>query len=451
MKRKSPEVSKNLEKTGISLPSIHEFSQPMLQALADHLRIDRGVLASEDQIQTAWTNLPQLLTAIPAERRDEGMMRMCVAVAAGLFDAAVNYVWNAAVVELRGKIRRFGINNIPQILDREFDEERLMDLRDAELLDLCLKLNLISEPGHFMLNQCREIRNNFSAAHPAVGKLDEYEFIAFLNRCGQHALREDHNTTGVDIKALVVTLNANRFSEEQHQHWKDQIANTFDAQRQAIFVMLHGLYCDATKEEHARVNAVTIAKHFSAEFSPQNKSALINQHDRYRRDGKQEKIKASRIFFRDIGQIGLLSESERHSMVSSACKNLIGAHNAMNNFYNEPPFAEHLAQLATGHQVPETVRLEFVESVVTCVVGNEYGTSHAAEPSYRRIIGGMSPKEIEILLSLPKSNTLVGWRIENVKRCKRKFGQAVALINSESIPTSCKPAYKAWVKSDSQG
>ena len=441
-------MGKNVVETNVSLPAIHEFTQPMLQALADHLNIDRGVLASEDQVQIAWDNLPRLLTAIPAERRDEGMMRMCVAVAAGLFDAAVNYVWNAAVVELRGKIRRFGINSIPQILDKEFDEEKLMELRDAELLNLCLKLNLISESGHFMLNQCREIRNNFSAAHPAVGKLDEYEFIAFLNRCGQHALREDHNTTGVDIKALIVTLNASGFSEEQYQHWNEQIANTFDAQRLTIFVMLHGLYCDPAKEEHARINAVTIAKYFSGEFSPQDKSALINQHDRYRRDGKAERIKASRIFFRDIGQIALLSKSERHSIVSSACKNLIGAHKAMDNFYNEPPFAEKLAQLAIGHQVPESVRHEFVESVVTCAVGNEWGTSHAADPFYKRIIVGMSPKEIEILLSLPASESLVGWRIEKVKRCKRKFKQQVALINSESVPTSCKPAYEAWMKFD---
>ena len=87
---------------------------------------------------------------------------MCVAVATGLFDSAVNYIWNSAVTELREKVKRFGIAVIPKIIDRDFDETKLFDLKDAELLDLCLKLNLISEEGYFMLNQCRDIRNGLA-------------------------------------------------------------------------------------------------------------------------------------------------------------------------------------------------------------------------------------------------------------------------------------------------
>ncbi|MGQ7792982.1 hypothetical protein ACUN0C_11285 [Faunimonas sp. B44] len=94
---------------------------------------------------------------------------MCVAVASGLFNAAINYVWNAAVVELRDKVRRFGINVVPQVLDdKSLDEETLLDLKDAELLDLCRKLNLIGDDDFFFLDQCRATRNSFSVAHPAA-------------------------------------------------------------------------------------------------------------------------------------------------------------------------------------------------------------------------------------------------------------------------------------------
>lgn len=145
----------------VQLPAISGFSGPMLDALTSALGVERDVLASDQQIANAWGNLPQLLGQVPPALRDEGLMRMCVAVASGLFDSALNYAWNAAVLQLRQKVRSFGISIVPQIIDKDFDEAKLLDLRDSELLDLCLKLNLITETGFFMLNQCRDVRNNF--------------------------------------------------------------------------------------------------------------------------------------------------------------------------------------------------------------------------------------------------------------------------------------------------
>ena len=430
----------------VTLPAVGGFTAPMLQALTDALGINRNVLATDAQIQNAWQNLPQLLNSIPPEKRDEGIMRMCVAVASGLFDSAVNYVWNAAIIELREKVRKFGINIIPQIIDKDFDEEKLMDMQDSELLSLCLKLNLISETGFFMLDQCRDIRNNFSAAHPAVGTLDEYEFISFLNRCSRHALSEDQNTTAVDIKEFINAINAGSFTPEQLGIWCERIAQTFDAQRETIIKMLHGIYCDPSKEEHARVTAITVCGQFVATFNPGIVSELVNQHQRYQAKGEQERFKASQAFFENLSQVGLLSETERHAMISSACKNLMGVHNAMNNFYNERPFAERLANLSVGHQIPETVRNEFVETVVTCSVGNEYGTANSADLYYQNVIQGFSPREIEIMLSLPDQKSVVGNRMRYASRCKKKFIQIVGLLKAESIPTKVKSTYEKWLQ-----
>ena len=439
------EMTNTLTPREVSLPALNQSTNPLLDSLTNAIGIDREVLASETQIGTAWQNLPQLLTEIPPEKRDEGIMRMCVAVASGLFDAAVNYAWNAVIVELRRKIRMFGINIIPQIIDGDFDESKLLDLQDSDLLSLCLKLNLISETGYFMLSQCRDIRNNFSVAHPAVGTLDEFEFLNFLSRCSRHALCDESNTEAVDIKALMQALNSAGFSDEQYQIWNDRIGRTFDAQREAIFGMLHGLYCDPAKEEHARVNAITICR-FTEAFSPEIISTLVNQHQRYQASGDQARYRASQAFFQNIGKLGLLSEMERHAIISAACKNLINVHGAMNNFYNEPPFADRLASLAMGHQIPETVRSEFVTTVVTCSVGNQYGTSRAADICYRNMIAGMSPMEIGILLSLPNTDTLVASRLKDAERCKRKYGQIVRLLDASSIPTRSHTVYEHWIQ-----
>ena len=97
---------------------------------------------------------------------------MCVAVSTGLFDSAINYIWNATILHLRDRVREFGLPVVGQIQQQDFEEAHLLDLQDSELLDLCLKLNLITEDGFFFLDQCRDMRNNFSAAHPSIGKIN---------------------------------------------------------------------------------------------------------------------------------------------------------------------------------------------------------------------------------------------------------------------------------------
>src|SRR5688572_13737206 len=183
----------------LNLPVLHEESLPMLTALASVLGVPRDALASDDQVRGAWAGLPRVLAKIPPELRTEQHVRMCVAVAAGLFDAAVNYAWNSAVVELRRKVRDFGVHVVPQITQKPFDEKVLDEMKDSDLLSLCLALNLIDEDGFFFLDQCRNIRNNFSSAHPPMGNLDEYEFLSFLNRCAKYALSSTTNPRGVDI------------------------------------------------------------------------------------------------------------------------------------------------------------------------------------------------------------------------------------------------------------
>lgn len=251
----------------VKLPDVSPLASLLLEQLTAALGVPRDVVATDDQIDQAWSQLPRLIKRIPPELRDERIVKMCVAVASGLFDAAINYVWNAAVVELRQKVCRFGIAVVPQVLDdKSFDEDSLLDLKDAELLELCLKLNLIGDDDFFFLDQCRATRNSFSVAHPAEGIVDEDEFLAFLSRCQKHALSSAHNPKGVDTKALLVAIKASRFKKEQRQEWERRIRETYDVQREMIFVMLHGLYCDPASSEEARLNALSICETFGEEL-----------------------------------------------------------------------------------------------------------------------------------------------------------------------------------------
>lgn len=117
----------------------------------------------------------------------------------------------------------------------------------------------------------------------------------------------------------------------------------------------------------------------------------------------------------------------------------------MDNFYNERPFAERLQQISSGQQIPETVRNEFVEAVVMCSVGSRYGTANSADPFYQKMISDFSPREVQVMLSLPNTHSVVASRISLYPRCRKKFQELVALIQPSSVPNTLKAVYEGWL------
>jgi len=430
--------------SGPNLPAITSSTLPALIEITEALGVPRTVLASDEEIQYAWRDIPRELSRIPPELRSELLARMCVAVATGLFDGAINYAWNASIVQLRNRVRSFGLNVVSQILGKPFDETILSELKDAELLSLSLQLNLISEEGFFFLDQCRDVRNNFSAAHPNMGLVDDRELITFLSRCAKYALSTTVNPRGVDINAFIAAVKGGRFTQAQLDTWLERLDSTHDAQRELLFGTLHGIYCDPGSSEESRINALLICQSSSKDFSPKTISDLIDRHYEYQAKGDTPRHTASQQYFENLGFLSLLNETERHAVLSAACKKMMSVHMAYDNFYNEPPFAQRLLELAPQSEMPESAKPEFVLTVLSCYIGNRYGVSRAAVPYYERMIRSFTPREIAIFLKLPGNRTILSQRISSYQKCNSRFRLAVQLLDPQSIPNVVKAEYKKW-------
>jgi len=429
----------------VTLPQVTDVTASIVEQLTTALGVPREILASDDDINQAWRELPVVLNKIPPQLRDPLLARMCVAASVGLLDSAINYAWNAAMIELRNKVRNFGIHIVPQITNKDFDEKTLVDMQDSELLALCLSLNLITEEGYFMLDQCRDVRNNFSAAHPPMGTVDALEFLSFLNRCAKFALNNLQNPRGVHFDTFMKAVKGDRFDQPQLAEWVHRLRDTHDAQRELLITHLHGIYCDSQVGEVARLNALDLAYNFAKELSAKTKSELITRHSGYNAEGKRDRHIASQEFFTKLGLLGLLTDMERHTIISAACKRLVGVHQAWDNFHNEPPFAARLYELTGQVAVPDTAKEEFVDAVVTCSVGNAYGTSHGADSYYSEMIRRFSPKEVNTLFSLLDKQTILRVRVHAYQRCRLKMKTVMALIDEKTVPITHKKAYKEWI------
>lgn len=423
-----------------SLPALPNQTLPAISELTKALGIPRDVLASDEEIEYAWRDLPRELKNIPEERRDELIARMCVAVSTGLFDGAINYIWNAAILNLRDKVRNFGLPVVAQILQQDFEEKHLLELQDSRLIELCLKLNLIDEDGFFFLDQCRSVRNNFSAAHPTIGNLNDREFVTFVNRCVKYALGDSSSPKGVDIGSFISALKGARFTDGQLKVWVQRLRETHDAQRQILVGMVHGIYCDPATGEETRLNCIDICTALKDSFTNEIRSEIVTRHSEYLAEGDEKRHTASQQFFERLGLLPLLNESEQHLVFKKAVDRLLAAHQGMNNFYNEPPFAERLYELSQQGEVPETIQEEYVETVVGCYIGNGYGVSWAAEPTYERMIRGFSPKEVFHMVKAAGRKGVVGRKL-SISKCSERYGKALRLIDAASVPSSAKADY----------
>ena len=423
------------------MPALPEQSVSYIASITSALGIPRDVLASDEEIAWAWQELPRQLRAIPPYLRDELIARMCVAVSTGLFDGAINYIWNATVQHLRQRMRDFGLAAVSQILQRQFEENDLIELQDSKVIELCLKLNLITEDGFFFLDQCRATRNNFSAAHPTIGKINDSEFVNFLNRCVRYALSNESSLVGVDFNEFINAVKGGRFTDGQRDTWVGRLDATHDPQRQLLFGTLHGIYCDPASSEPARLNALALCGAYKSRFTAAVKSDLIDRHSGYLAKGDAQRHGASRQFFERLELLSLLNESERHSIISASVNQLWNVHLAFDNFYNEPPFAERLMTLSEREPIPETIQEQFVHTVVGCYIGNGYGVSNAAVGFYEAMIRSFSPKEIALLTSVNQGSATVAQRIRYTPSCRRRFAGALRLIDQGSIPPSVASAF----------
>lgn len=364
------------------------------------LGMPRDILPPDEDISMALTLLPRELNLIPERLRNKFIAKAVVASSVGLFDGAIIYVWNCVITELRSRVSSFGMEMIAQISGSSKPDNFLDKIQDVDLIDLCYQLNIIDEQGHFYLQQCREIRNYASIAHPSNIDIDDRELINFISRCCKYGLSEITISTGIDIKSLNAILSIEDNSESL-DHFVSILNTTFRSQQTLIYQILYSNYIDPSKTSTVRANALRIAKSASNVLSdnPEIIVELLEKHQSNLLSGSKDKRINSTNFIEAIGQLNSLSDVEKISAFRKAINHLRSAHYGMNNFYNEPPFAERLQELSEKiTPIPEPIIEKYVEVNLECYVGNSYGVSWAAIGFCEKMLKNLTPKGIECIL-----------------------------------------------------
>lgn len=428
----------------VSLPVLKEIeTEDIIESITQSLGFPRTVLASSDDIDTVWSTLKSEISRVRIEYRHEMIARMVVGIRVGLFSSAVNEMWNTTILVLREKIREFGLTEANQFLTLSLDEKKFKELKDKELLDIAVELGLLSEDSYFFLNHCREIRNNYSSAHPSTSMLDGAELNYFIHQCIKHVLSNEVKYIGFRSDEFIYTIKKAKLDEDAQNELSERIRKTNELQKIAILKALFGIYVDEKNDEFVRQNCLDLSRRNWDYFSEQAKSEVVALFSSYLIQDNTKKQYA-KLFFEKVNAISLLPKDEQISLVNKLIKQLESVHFDFNNFYNETAYAERLA--AINKEIPSQIIKEYVYVICLCYIGNKYGTSSSSEPFYETIIENFTVREIDKLFELSLEDNYLNYRLKNFIRCRYKFIELLKLLNPESVPSKWRDHYEKLIK-----
>jgi hypothetical protein len=351
--------------------------------------------------------LAELDPAVCAQSRY--VSKMIAASTVGLFDAALNYLWDELVSALRARVVGFDLSyffdiaagNNADLRKSLRSEDDLPSVDDSRLLRASREIGLISDVGFARLDHIRYMRNHASAAHPNQNDLTGLELVTFLQIC----IREVINTPTDTVTAHTGRLLANIKRDLLDQAAVDAAAAFFDQlppdRADTLANGLFGLYTAPERTPTVADNVRLLWPRLWPFVQDATRSSYGLRHARAIASAETGFATAARELIDLVNGTAYLTTEVRAVDMSDALDLLSAAHDGFNNFYSEPAPARRVLYLAGElGDVPDSVRDRYIHVIVQCFLGNGYGISGAAEPLYEQMMGRFSSSDAGIALRL---------------------------------------------------
>jgi hypothetical protein len=361
-----------------------------------------GVVVELNERQDLLGNLGNAMRPLPEAERGRSLYisKMVLAGAVGLFDAALNYLWDETVNELRRRVAQYDLGYFYDIaingdMRKHFSNAAdLVRVQDADLLRACREIGLLSDAGFTQVDLIRYMRNHASAAHPNQVELTGLQLAAWLQTC----IREVITLPPDWIAAHTVRLLANIKSQAMDAAAVAATATFFEElpgdRADTVAAGLFGLYTDSKRTPVVADNVRRLWPELWPFVGDDTRYGFGVKYGRFVANADTDRVTAARELLDLVDGAGYLPEPLRAAEIDIAIDALMVAHNGGNNFYNEPAPARTLATLVGGEgRIPDAVVPKYVRTVVKAYLGNGYGVSNAAVSYYETMIGAFDPRQ----------------------------------------------------------
>jgi len=368
------------------------------------------VLVAIPERQRVINNLPIVIAAIDIDRRHRSLYlsKFIAACGAGLFDAALNFIWDETVVSLRTKVARFDLEYFydsvitdPTRREKLKDESDLSKIEEWELIRGCHLTGILSDIGYKHLDYIRDMRNWASAAHPNQNELTGFQLVSWLETCIREVIAKDPEGPAIEVKRFLNSIRNTNLTEADAQYINAGIEYLPSDIVKSLLRTLFGMYTGETAAVQIKANIKLIALKCWSLAPDDARHECGFRYASFAANGEISRKAAASEFLTVVSGLPYLPGDTLALEISEKITNLYNAHNAFNNFYNEPAHAKALASyISSAGQVPDAVRKMYVKIIVMAKIGNGYGISGMAEPYYDSLIEKFGESEIKEFVQL---------------------------------------------------
>jgi len=354
------------------------------------------VLVGLDQRRAMLTYGVGALELLDADQRSQSryISKMFAAAAAGLFDAALNYLWDETIGQLRARVASYDLAYFFDVAVTSPDrrkglstEEDLRQVDDASLLRATHSMEFISNTGYKQLELINYMRNHASAAHPNQIGLTALQLADWLETCIREVINLPLNSVVVEIRKLLGNVRKVRLTAAEiattaaffHRLGEEQVDN--------LAAGLFGIYTDAGSAAATRDNVRSLWPELWEYLGDEARYGFGTRYGRFLANADQDKAQLARELLDLVEGAAYFPEPVRVAELDRALDDLLSAHHGWNNFHNEPPLVRRLAELVGEKgDIPTPLGSKYVLTLVEVFLTNGSGVAYNADPVYRSLL-----------------------------------------------------------------
>lgn len=329
-----------------------------------------------------------------ARSRSHYISKMIAAAAVGLFDAALNYLWDELVHELRRRVVGFDLKYFYDIAAGSSDlrkhlntEDDLTRIDDQSLLRACREIGLLTDVGFQRLDHIRFMRNHASAAHPNQVILTGLDLANWLQVCIREVITQPPDTVTAQTGRLLANIKDHRIEESAVREAAAFFNRLPTDRADTLANGLYGLYTDPGRTAVVADNVLMLWPKLWPFVSEDTKHGYGLRHARAIASAETGTATAARELIDLVDGAVYLTDDIRAIELTQALEDLNVVHRGINNFYNEVAPARRVRDLVGENgDAPPAVRPQYIRTIAEMFLGNGYGVSWAAESLYHEML-----------------------------------------------------------------
>jgi hypothetical protein len=425
------------------------FEKGLISFLKQHSLPSDKIFVEIPERIIVFKNLEDVLRNVELDEKQKSLYlsKFIAGIASGLFDVALNYLWNETILQIRKRIVQYDIDYFYDNAvtgdkrKRLKDENDLIKVDDYELIKGAKEIGLISEIGFKHLEYINYMRNWASAAHPNQVDITGLQIISWLETCIKEVILLPISKITVKIKHLLSNIKTTPISNTDAQEIAVFFTELTQEQINNFVSGLFGIYTKPETESQTRQNINLLLPLAWERVDEDTRNTFGLKYGNFVANSLQDEKKLSREFLQIVNAESYIPVDLRVVEIETAIENLVVSHNGHHNFYNEPSFANQLKRIiGETPKIPIALNKKYVYTLVNVFLSNGFGIAHSANTIYLELIKKFDSLQANIaVLSfnyLPIASKL------QFTLCQTKFRELIDILK----PIVTTPAIKDLIE-----